>query len=510
MSEKYYFKTREEPSYVAHSSGPWEDHKYIKKEGDKYIYPEDKNQSPAQPAKTDAKTVNQSKPSTPQPASAQQPKKQETAPASQPAKTDATKQNANDKNSDKHISEMASSVIKGKYGNGDERKKKLRAAGESWERIQNKVNEMLGNKTRHKVPDETSSVSTTSKSSKSSKSSSKSAKKKSTSSKKRSSGSSKKRKSSGSKTRRKTSSSKSQVNTSRDQDLTEEEKKLKDQVKHGSGGYYIRHSDERDYVIHSSGPWKKHKYLKKIGDGANAVYQYANNYVNGVKNANRDYQRAKNDRENARAFSKIAREEAPRDIKASKRREKAAINAYNHTGDYKYLSRASSEQQKQTSISRGVYNSARAANNAEKRVSNAKKYRKRAATKPARDLINAIKSRKKNRKRNLQINSYWKGNLKFGTPKSVGDRYNIKKNKDGSVKLTPKRKKKQKKYPIEHFYKNSKKSTVNLGGGKSATYGEVKLGRGRSASSGTKKKKAKSKVNLGGGVSASYGKVKLH
>lgn len=34
--------------------------------------------------------------------------------------------------------------------------------------------------------------------------------------------------------------------------------------------------DER-YLAHSSGPWKKHKYFQKIGEGANAVYKYAKN-----------------------------------------------------------------------------------------------------------------------------------------------------------------------------------------------------------------------------------------
>ncbi len=28
-------------------------------------------------------------------------------------------------------------------------------------------------------------------------------------------------------------------------------------------------------LCHSSGPWKKHKYFQKIGEGANAVYKYA-------------------------------------------------------------------------------------------------------------------------------------------------------------------------------------------------------------------------------------------
>lgn len=29
-----------------------------------------------------------------------------------------------------------------------------------------------------------------------------------------------------------------------------------------------------DTLCHSSGPWKNHKYIKKIGEGANAVYKY--------------------------------------------------------------------------------------------------------------------------------------------------------------------------------------------------------------------------------------------
>lgn len=30
-----------------------------------------------------------------------------------------------------------------------------------------------------------------------------------------------------------------------------------------------------EVLCHSSGPWKKHKYFQKIGEGANAVYRYA-------------------------------------------------------------------------------------------------------------------------------------------------------------------------------------------------------------------------------------------
>lgn len=36
-----------------------------------------------------------------------------------------------------------------------------------------------------------------------------------------------------------------------------------------------------DTLCHSSGPWKNHKYIKKIGEGANAVYQYARKNITG-------------------------------------------------------------------------------------------------------------------------------------------------------------------------------------------------------------------------------------
>lgn len=33
--------------------------------------------------------------------------------------------------------------------------------------------------------------------------------------------------------------------------------------------------NKAEELCHSSGPWKKHKYFQKIGEGANAVYRYA-------------------------------------------------------------------------------------------------------------------------------------------------------------------------------------------------------------------------------------------
>ena len=37
--------------------------------------------------------------------------------------------------------------------------------------------------------------------------------------------------------------------------------------------------NQAEYLCHSSGPWKKHKYLQKIGEGANAKYYYGNSKI---------------------------------------------------------------------------------------------------------------------------------------------------------------------------------------------------------------------------------------
>ena len=40
-------------------------------------------------------------------------------------------------------------------------------------------------------------------------------------------------------------------------------------------GYYDRVMVEREYALeHSSGPWKKHKYIEKITKGAKTIYRY--------------------------------------------------------------------------------------------------------------------------------------------------------------------------------------------------------------------------------------------
>ena len=52
------------------------------------------------------------------------------------------------------LSEIAKAVIRGEYGNGAERRKRLEEEGKSYERIQNKVNELLGCSFRYKVAEE--------------------------------------------------------------------------------------------------------------------------------------------------------------------------------------------------------------------------------------------------------------------------------------------------------------------------------------------------------------------
>ena len=49
-------------------------------------------------------------------------------------------------------------------------------------------------------------------------------------------------------------------------------------------------------LCHSKGPWKKHSYIKKIGEGRNAVYIYNNDYnsAKGVKNYLTEYNKEAN------------------------------------------------------------------------------------------------------------------------------------------------------------------------------------------------------------------------
>lgn len=43
--------------------------------------------------------------------------------------------------------------------------------------------------------------------------------------------------------------------------------------------YYLGVDKDGNVIMHSKGAWKKHKYIQKIGEGANAVYKYAKDKV---------------------------------------------------------------------------------------------------------------------------------------------------------------------------------------------------------------------------------------
>lgn len=114
------FRRRE----LEHSSkgSSWKDHKYIRKEGDKYIYAD----SPAN--SSDTETENQS--------------------STENVKENADKEKTGENSKESFdLEEMANKVIRGEFGNGADRKELL---GDSYAEIQKRVNEILkgsGNQT---------------------------------------------------------------------------------------------------------------------------------------------------------------------------------------------------------------------------------------------------------------------------------------------------------------------------------------------------------------------------
>jgi hypothetical protein len=66
--------------------------------------------------------------------------------------------------------------------------------------------------------------------------------------------------------------------------------------------------NQSEYLSHSSGPWKKHKYFKKIGEGANAVYKYAKNAANDVTGGSykKEYNKQKELADRAEYYQKTA------------------------------------------------------------------------------------------------------------------------------------------------------------------------------------------------------------
>lgn len=121
--------------YLAHSAkgSTWEKHKYIKIINGLYFYPDEyvggrhignaKKTVAKQKSKTDKDSSKSS------------------------SGKDSDKKDS--KKSDSKLDKYANAVISGKYGNGDERKKKL---GKKYDKIQNRVNQiLLGEKSAAKI-----------------------------------------------------------------------------------------------------------------------------------------------------------------------------------------------------------------------------------------------------------------------------------------------------------------------------------------------------------------------
>lgn len=119
MRRKKYVVHRNEIKHSAKGSS-WKEHKYIKKVGDKYIYANTKNgEGDESTSFTNDDTTSSEKNE------------------SNTQNTSASQENTNQ---EFDIEEMANKVIRGEFGNGNDRKELL---GESYKEIQNRVNEIL-------------------------------------------------------------------------------------------------------------------------------------------------------------------------------------------------------------------------------------------------------------------------------------------------------------------------------------------------------------------------------
>ena len=99
--------------YLRHSSkgSTWSSHKYIKKVGDKYVYADDQNGS-----------------------------EKASSSSARDSKTSNTKDKKSSSSEGFALDQMANKVIRGEFGNGQERKKLL---GDSYKEIQKRVNEIF-------------------------------------------------------------------------------------------------------------------------------------------------------------------------------------------------------------------------------------------------------------------------------------------------------------------------------------------------------------------------------
>lgn len=111
--------------YLKHSGkgSTWENHKYVRKEGDRYIYEEDlKKEKMLNDNLSDKdKKISNNSPF-----------------IEKKSKRDSQSTNKKSENSD--IEEMAKKVIRGEFGNGEKRKKLL---GDKYAEIQKRVNELM-------------------------------------------------------------------------------------------------------------------------------------------------------------------------------------------------------------------------------------------------------------------------------------------------------------------------------------------------------------------------------
>lgn len=116
---------------IRHSAkgSTWKDHKYIKKVGDKYVYADTQN---GEGDEEDNKTTSSGD------SAETEKEKTESSETDKDEGTEGEDSETSEEEFD--LEEMANKVIRGEFGNGADRKELL---GESYDEIQNRVNEIL-------------------------------------------------------------------------------------------------------------------------------------------------------------------------------------------------------------------------------------------------------------------------------------------------------------------------------------------------------------------------------
>lgn len=131
--------------YLSHGSA-WKNHKYIRKEGNRYIYAEDLQKAKNVKSQVDTPqallTLKDSQNSTGNSNSFAQMVAEAKTSKSSTKKSKSEKSSSKKSSSKKGYSldDMAKKVIRGEFGNGADRQKKL---GSSYKEIQKRVNEIL-------------------------------------------------------------------------------------------------------------------------------------------------------------------------------------------------------------------------------------------------------------------------------------------------------------------------------------------------------------------------------